>query len=154
MRRRVIGIMIFNHEIIIQAIAKLKDIEYALDDLYQKMKIIINHLIENGTLERYSQLEDVLKAIERAKDESNKHIKKLQKIAWLYDEFDRETAKLADNLPDFVSNNMISDWISTIVIHGIEKIKNEVNPILSNNLLQHEEWLINRMIEILGTDKY
>lgn len=147
-----LGNMIFNHDIINNAISKLKKTEYNLDDLYQKLKSLMKDMIERDNPERYRQLDVLLKEINRAMEESKNHTYKLERIADLYESYGREAVNLVDNLPLLTDNNVLSEWISNIVIYGIEDIKNESNPMLSNNILQHEDWLINRMLDSLNAN--
>jgi len=146
--------MVFNHEIIDQAISRMKKTEYNLEDLYLKLKQIVSNINikEKENPERYRQLQFILKETEKVKEEAKDYIQKLQRITVLYESYEREAVYLVDDLPVLIDNNVLSDWISNILIHGIENIKNEVNPMLCNHILQHEDWLINSMLETLGTN--
>jgi len=145
--------MILNNHIISNAILKLKKTEYNLEDQCQKLKSLLKDMIEIENPKRYGQLELLLKEIDRAKDELGKYTGKLQKITSLYDSFRRESANLVDDLPILTDNHVLSEWISNIDVYGIENIENVTNPMLYNNILQHEDWLINRMFQSLETNE-
>ncbi len=143
--------MIFNHDIIVQAIAELMKTENDLNDSYQKLRLIANSLSKKP--EWYGRLEAISKAIENAGEELKNHTRSLQRVTELYEAYEREAANSADNLPELISNNMVRTWITEVKVHGIDKIKNELSPMLCNHLLQHEEWLVNYMLNELCPDE-
>lgn len=145
------GYMIFNHDLIDQAISELKKVENDLNDLYQKLRLIANSLSVKP--EWYERLEAILKMIENAGEKSKNHTRILQRATELYEVYDREAAYAADSLPALISNQMVRSWITEVDIRGLDTIKNELNPMLCNHLLQHEEWLVNHMLSTLSPEE-
>ena len=142
--------MIFNQEIINYAISKLKTTEYSLDGLDQKLRALMKDLIESGNHKSYRRLEVLSKEINEAKEEARTLTNRLSKISDLYETYARDITKMVDDLPLLIDSNILSEWISNILIYGVEDIKNETNPMLCNNRLQHEDWLINKVLNTLS----
>lgn len=145
--------MIFNQDIITQAISELKKIENNLNDSNYKLRFIANKQSVNEHTEWHERLVSILKTIKTAREELSNHIRSLQNVTELYEAYEREAANAADNLPELISNHMIHTWITEVKIHGIDNIQNELNPMLCNHLLQHEEWLYNHMFNTICPDE-